>query len=50
MNTYGQLSNAELLHKYGFTELDNPNDEVSSNTHALSVSALSVIAPPMCRP
>ena len=28
MNTYGQLSNAELLHMYGFTETGNPNDEV----------------------
>lgn len=28
MNTYGQLSNAALLHKYGFTERDNPHDEV----------------------
>ena len=28
MNTYGSLSNAELLHKYGFTELSNPYDEV----------------------
>ena len=28
MNTYGQLSNASLLHTYGFTEVDNPYDEV----------------------
>lgn len=28
MNTYGQLSNAALLHLYGFTERGNPNDEV----------------------
>jgi len=28
MNTYGQLSNAELLHKYGFTEDRNLHDEV----------------------
>lgn len=28
MNTYGQLSNAALLHMYGFTERDNPHDEV----------------------
>ena len=29
MNTYGQLSNACLLHTYGFTEVDNPHDEVN---------------------
>ena len=29
MNTYGELSNASLLHTYGFTEEDNPHDEVS---------------------
>lgn len=29
MNTYGDLSNAALLHKYGFTEKDNPYDHVS---------------------
>jgi SET domain-containing protein 6 len=29
MNTYGKLSNASLLHTYGFTEDDNPHDEVS---------------------
>ena len=28
MNTYGQLSNAALLHKYGFTERNNPHEEV----------------------
>ena len=28
MNTYGELSNAALLHKYGFTMKDNPRDEV----------------------
>ncbi len=28
MNTYGELSNASLLHVYGFTEEDNPYDEV----------------------
>ena len=28
MNTYGNLSNADLLHLYGFTERDNPYDEV----------------------
>ena len=29
MNTYGELSNASLLHTYGFTEVDNPHDEVT---------------------
>ena len=29
MNTYGELSNASLLHTYGFTQDDNPHDEVS---------------------
>lgn len=28
MNTYGKHSNAALLHMYGFTEPDNPYDEV----------------------
>ena len=28
-NTYGQLSNAALLHRYGFTEPDNPFDIVN---------------------
>lgn len=28
MNTYGRHSNAALLHMYGFTETDNPYDEV----------------------
>ena len=29
MNTYGQHSNASLLHMYGFTEPGNPHDEVT---------------------
>lgn len=29
MNTYGKLSNTSLLHTYGFTEDDNPHDEVN---------------------
>ena len=29
MNTYGPLSNASLLHVYGFTEEGNPHDVVS---------------------
>ena len=29
MNTYGPLSNASLLHVYGFTEKGNPHDVVS---------------------
>ncbi|CAI8044237.1 N-lysine methyltransferase setd6 [Geodia barretti] len=29
MNTYGPLSNASLLHAYGFTEEGNPHDVVS---------------------
>jgi len=28
MNTYGQLGNTSLLHKYGFAELGNPHDKV----------------------
>ncbi len=28
MNTYGSLSNSELLHQYGFTEPNNPHHEV----------------------
>lgn len=28
-NTYGSLGNAALLHRYGFTELDNPYDIVN---------------------
>ncbi|KAA8531278.1 hypothetical protein F0562_005987 [Nyssa sinensis] len=28
-NTYGSLGNAALLHRYGFTEPDNPNDIVN---------------------
>ena len=35
MNTYGELSNASLLHTYGFTEEDNPHDEVSFLLYAL---------------
>ena len=36
MNTYGQLSNADLLHTYGFTETDNPYDEVCVSHAAVS--------------
>lgn len=28
-NTYGSMGNAALLHRYGFTELDNPYDIVN---------------------
>lgn len=29
MNTYGELSNVNLMQSYGFAEVDNPYDEVS---------------------
>ena len=29
MNTYGQLSNLNLMQSYGFAEVNNPYDEVS---------------------
>ena len=29
MNTYGHLSNASLVHEYGFAEEGNPHDVVS---------------------
>lgn len=35
MNTYGKLSNASLLHTYGFTLDDNPHDEVAFYDSAL---------------
>lgn len=42
MNTYGDLCNAALLHKYGFTERDNPYDEVSV-TLILMITNVSII-------
>ena len=33
MNTYGLLSNASLLHVYGFTESGNPHDVVGMVTY-----------------
>ena len=43
MNTYGQLSNAELLHKYGFTEEVNPHDEVGQKWVWLLTRLLCII-------
>lgn len=40
MNTYGQLSSAALLHKYGFTEKANPHDEVSDSKHHCNSSSI----------
>ena len=42
MNTYGPLSNASLLHVYGFTEEGNPHDVVGMTTECavLLVSGL----------
>ena len=42
MNTYGQLSNADLLHMYGFTERDNPYDEVCIATQLYDVIVMSL--------
>ncbi|XP_020575751.1 ribosomal lysine N-methyltransferase 3 isoform X2 [Phalaenopsis equestris] len=34
-NTYGSMGNAALLHRYGFTELDNPYNIVNIDLHLI---------------
>lgn len=41
MNTYGRLSNASLIHMYGFAEYDNPNDAVSDITTGSLINTLT---------
>lgn len=38
-NTYGFLGNAKLLNSYGFTQVNNPGDEVRLNTTNIRVAA-----------
>ena len=49
MNTYGPLSNASLLHVYGFAEKGNPHDVVS-DVIELSRSAVCQLCGGLCRP
>lgn len=43
-NTYGEHSNAELLHKYGFCLRQNPFDEVTVSNEGVIAAAKSVMS------